>query len=129
MAAVGSNIIRYKAKEVKIMVYYNISEQYSNTLGARYAKDCAFSGEDFRNTVLVPFYLSYKANGQTVKFVLDGTYGYPISFLEEAFGGLARVYPGEDVMGMIEGFISTDQPSLPKTIEHFIRTAHDIEAQ
>lgn len=107
------------------MVYYNVSEQYSDTLGARYAKDCAFSGEDFRDTVLVPLYLSYRVSGQTVRFVLDGTYGYPISFLEEAFGGLVRIYPEEDVMGMIEGFISTDQPLLPKVIEHFMLTVRN----
>ncbi|MEM9763572.1 MAG: STAS-like domain-containing protein, partial [Pseudomonadota bacterium] len=54
--------------------------------GGRYSSEGPGSGEEFCKTYLVPALGRWKR----VHVVLAGAYGYPISFLEEAFGGLVR---------------------------------------
>lgn len=63
-----------------------IAQQFSRTPAGRYRKDGPFSGEQFRDDVLVP-----ALRQGAVEVVLAGAAGYPSSFLEEAFGGLVRV--------------------------------------
>jgi hypothetical protein len=58
--------------------------------GGRYVADGNFSGEWFRNEVLVPALRETSKLGETLDIELDGTAGYGSSFLEEAFGGLVR---------------------------------------
>jgi hypothetical protein len=53
---------------------------------------------------------------------LDGTEGYATSFLESAFGGLARRYGPQEVLAHIE-FKSDDEPFLVKEIEKYIAEA------
>ena len=64
-----------------------IAEDYTPYLGGRLKRDGPGSGEEFRDNYLLPAL----REGLSVKVILDGAYGYPISFLEEAFGGLIRV--------------------------------------
>lgn len=54
--------------------------------GGRYRKHGDGSGEEFRDTKLVPALTDHRE----VTVVLDDVAGYPASFLEEAFGGLIR---------------------------------------
>jgi hypothetical protein len=63
-----------------------IGTDYTDMPGGRYAKYGAFSGEDFRDGVLVP---ALERNERVV-VSLDGAKTYMNSFLEEAFGGLIR---------------------------------------
>ena len=58
--------------------------------GGRYISDGPFSGEAFRDEILLPALLASIATGQRLQVVLDGVPGYGSSFLEEAFGGLVR---------------------------------------
>lgn len=64
----------------------DVSRDFSRTPGGRYRSDGDYSGEDFRESVLIP------ALEQHARIVvdLDGVLGYTTSFLEEAFGGLVR---------------------------------------
>lgn len=56
--------------------------------GPRYKDQGEFSGEEFYVTMLnEKFYTCYKENSLLVIY-LDGTAGYPSSFLDEAFGEL-----------------------------------------
>ncbi len=64
-----------------------IGRDYAEVPGGRYAKYGPFSGEDFRDNVLVPALRGY----DRVTVYLDGAKTYMSSFLEEAFGGLIRV--------------------------------------
>ena len=64
----------------------NIAREYSRFPAGRYRTDGPYSGERFRDEVLVP---ALRRGGQ-VEVELDGTAGYGSSFLEEAFGGLIR---------------------------------------
>src|SRR5437016_13317152 len=67
-----------------------IAEVFSRTPGPRYRREGEFSGEEFRESVLLPRVKEALANGNGFLVDLDGTDGYGTSFLEEAFGGLVR---------------------------------------
>jgi hypothetical protein len=72
----------------------NLKEDFTEFPGGRYREDGTFSGEEFRNDILIP---ALNANDRVV-VVLDGTAGYPSSFLEEAFGGMIRAGVPRDVL-------------------------------
>lgn len=59
--------------------------------GGRFRSDGPNSGEAFRDDVLAPCLDQAIATGQRLVVELDGTPGYPSSFLEETFGGLVRL--------------------------------------
>lgn len=70
------------------MSVIKVAEQFTRTPGGRYRVDGPFSGEEFREQVLIPA-LS-EGSGVIVDF--DGVLGLSASFLEEAFGGLIRKF-------------------------------------
>lgn len=106
------------------MITINIAQDFTDTPGPRYQKDGQFSGEEFRNKILEPKFLEAKSSKQKLIIDLDGGYGYPSSFLEEAFGGLARLYEIKEVFSVLE-FISTEEPLLEKRIKLYIEKARD----
>jgi hypothetical protein len=58
--------------------------------GGRYIADGPYSGEWFRDEVLVGRLREAARVGIPLEVELDDTAGYGASFLEEAFGGLVR---------------------------------------
>ncbi len=64
----------------------SVGNDFSDTPMGRYPTDGGFSGERFREEVLVPALSSE----DVVHVVIDDAEGYGSSFLEEAFGGLVR---------------------------------------
>jgi len=66
------------------MIY--IATEFSETPAGRYRVDGPFSGQRFREEVLLP---ALQEN-DSVEVNLDGVVGFGSSFLEEAFGGLVR---------------------------------------
>lgn len=64
----------------------DIAEQFTDTPGGRYRTDGKFSGQEFREDLLLPAF----GSGASVTVNLEGVMGLPPSFLEEAFGGLVR---------------------------------------
>jgi hypothetical protein len=58
--------------------------------GPRYEADGPFSGQEFRNTILIPALRDAIADNEVISVLLDDVAGYGSSFLEEAFGGLVR---------------------------------------
>jgi len=101
-----------------------ISKEYSETLGARYISEGDYSGEDFRDNFLIPIFDEALKNGQKIVIDLDGGYGNPVSFLEEAFGGLARKYNTNDVLNVLE-FVCHDEPSQVNEILSYIKQPYD----
>jgi hypothetical protein len=65
---------------------YSIAKQFTRTPAGRYKVDGPYSGERFREEVLLPVLES----GNQIAVDLDGAVGFGSSFLEEAFGGLVR---------------------------------------
>ena len=104
----------------------NISNDFSKTPGARYKDEGPYSGEEFRDTMLEPMFLEAKEKKEELVINLDGGYGYPTSFLEEAFGGLARKYGSKGVLQVIS-FISEDEPSIIDEIKNYIINAEKNE--
>ncbi len=80
----------------------NIAKEYSTTLGGRWIRLGEFSGEDFFNKILEPMYLRSKKENSILTVELDGTTGYPSSFLDQSFGELARKYGKDNVKNTIE---------------------------
>ena len=98
-------------------IIVNISD-YTKTPGARFKSDGPFSGEEFREKILDPHF-NDKSAKEKIEIILDGVEGYPTSFLEEAFGGLARKYGKERCLERIE-FVSEENPLLIKEIQYYI---------
>lgn len=99
-----------------------ISQDFTEMPGARNRDDGDWSGQEFREDILEKkFEAALKAKEKlTIDF--DGTYGYATSFLEEAFGGLARKYGYSKVIDALE-LISEDEPGLVDEIRGYIQNA------
>lgn len=104
-----------------------ICRDFSETPNARYRAEGPDSGEEFRERLLEPQYILARKNSQKLTINLDGAYGYPTSFLEEAFGGLARKYGSDAVANTLE-FVSEDEPSLIQEINGYIQNCKDKDS-
>jgi hypothetical protein len=102
------------------MIEINIAKDYSDTPGGRFIKEGPFSGEDFRETLLLPKYILAIDNNETLIVNMDGCFGYPSSFIDEAFGGLAKIYGSSEVLKHID-IISNDEPGLVEKIKKSIK--------
>jgi hypothetical protein len=104
------------------MITINIAKEFSTTPGARYKADGPFSGEEFREKLLEKHFEDPNSDYE-ITIVLDGTEGYATSFLEEAFGGLARKY-GKKICLKRLRFVSTEESSLIDEITGYMQ---DVE--
>ena len=96
-----------------------IAKEYSKTPGGRFKKEGAYSGEEFRTSKLLPAYIKAKTKGEKLVIDLDGGYGYGSSFLEEAFGGLARELRDKDILDRIT-IKSDEEPILAEDIRNYM---------
>lgn len=101
-----------------------ISEEFSKTPGPRYIAEGLHSGELFRTDCLLPRFMAALSADQVLTVDLDGTFGYGMSFLEEAFAGLIRVnqLPPKQVKSTLR-FKSDDEPYLIDEINEYIDDA------
>lgn len=109
-----------KGDSVMSKIEINIAKEYSKTPGGRYVSEGAYSGEDFRKTILRPAFDRTVAQGKTLVVVLDGGYGYSPSFLEEAFGGLVR--ETKDVRVAQIEIVSDEEPGQIEKIKGYINS-------
>lgn len=100
------------------MTTIKIATDFSDTPGARLCSDGPFSGEEFREKILMPLFEN-GSDKDKIHIDLDGTDGYVSSFLEEAFGGLARIVGPEKVKERI-AFKSTEFGYMIPKIDEFI---------
>src|SRR5438105_5029909 len=98
----------------------NIAKDFTPTPGPRFIKEGKFSGEQFRETILKPRFQQARQERAVLHVSLDGGYGYAPSFLEEAFGGLAREFGASAVLDSIT-FTSDEEPLLILDIAGYIR--------
>jgi hypothetical protein len=75
---------------VFLMLIIKIATDFSTAPGPRHIHEGDYSGEQFRESVLIPRLREAIANGEAITIDLDGTSGIAPSFLEESFGGLIR---------------------------------------
>ena len=102
-------------KEYNMSVKINIAKDFTETPGARFKKEGKFSGEEFRKQFLEKHF-SNRDDNYTITIILDGVEGYATSFLEEAFGGLARSFSRNRVKSRLK-FISNEDPLLIEEIQ------------
>ena len=104
------------------MFTINIAKDFSTTPGARFKTDGPFSGEEFRERFLEEHFRDPKSDFE-ITVNLDGTEGYATSFLEEAFGGLARKFGKSRCLKRLR-FISNEESALIDEIMGYIQ---DVE--
>ena len=100
-------------------VVINIASDFTKTPGPRHIKDGPFSGEEFREKILKEKFDYAMKHGLQLVVNLDGGYGYGPSFLDEAFGGLARETKDKRMLDI--KIISDEEPGQIENIEKYIK--------
>ena len=106
----------------QVLRVISIAKDFSVTPGPRGRDEGDFSGQAFLEDVLRPAYTQAIGEGVTLTIDMDGTEGYATSFLEAAFGGLAREFDAADILKTLT-FKSDDEPFLVKEIKGYIADA------
>lgn len=103
----------------------DIKNDFSSTPGPRYKEEGDFSGEVFRQTILLPKIIKSIEEREKLIIRLDGTDGFGTSFLEESFGGLIREnhLKYEDIIQVLE-LISIEEPYLIDDINSYLKEAN-----
>ncbi|MEQ1591868.1 MAG: STAS-like domain-containing protein [Thiobacillaceae bacterium] len=97
-------------------IVISIAKDFGRYPAGRYLADGPYSGQAFREKLLVP--ALNRSNG-AVCIELDGARGLASSFLEEAFGGLVR--EGFDPQTLLERLqLQSDDPTLVQEIKEYI---------
>ncbi|MCT8631654.1 DUF4325 domain-containing protein [Glaesserella parasuis] len=94
--------------------------------GPRYIKLGEYSGEWFREEILIP---SIKIDSDII-IDLDGVAGYGSSFLEEAFGGSVRKGVDTEILfNIINKLVSNDDPDLVEEIRDYVNDAIKVKVK
>jgi hypothetical protein len=98
----------------------DIAKQFTRFPAGRFRSDGAYSGERFRDDILIPALQQYGR----VSIKLDGTMGYGSSFLEEVFGGLIRSgeFKSDDLLTKIN--LESRDSSLISEIKDYLCSSH-----
>ena len=102
-----------------------IADDYTTIPGVREEIEGDFPGEEFLEKILLPKFKQARSEGKKLLINLDGTAGYATSFLEAAFGGLARHYKQAKIVLDTLEFKSDDDPFLEEDITEYIKEAND----
>ncbi len=105
-------------------VYLRVLD-FTATPGPRHRSEGGFSGEEFRDNYLVPRYEEARRKGRPLLVDLDGTAGYASSFLEESFGGLARLHPMEEVLATVQVKSDTRPWYVEEVLKEYVPEARD----
>lgn len=100
------------------MITINISKEFTYKPGARHRIQGKYSGQEFREDILEPKYLEAIKSNQRLCVILDDVSGYLNSFLEESFGGLARIY-GTKILNIMD-FVSEQNPTYIEEIRTYV---------
>lgn len=98
----------------------NIPRDFTKSPGGRFKKEGDFSGEEFREKILLPKVQEALNNNLSLTVELDGGFGYGSSFLEESFGGLARKTKEKRLLKILT-IISDEEPELIDDIMKYIK--------
>jgi hypothetical protein len=106
-------------------IIIKISEDYTKTPGVREEREGDFSGKEFLDRILLPKFQQAIAEKKILFIDFDDTAGYPTSFLEAAFGGLARHYKNAEFVLKNLEFKSNDDPFLISDVKEYINEANN----
>ena len=99
----------------------DVASEFSPIPGARFEDDGPWSGEEFRKVHLEPLFRD-TTDERCVIVILDGAAGFATSFLEEAFGGLARKFTPKRCLARIK-IISDEDPLLADEVYGYMKEA------
>ena len=102
------------------MKIISIANDFSVFPGGRLKKNGNWSGEEFRESILIPAINA----GEPFVIDMDGVKGYPPSFLEEAFGGLVRGGYSEEKLRSIMSLKCSRQSRIEE-VWYYIKTEAD----
>lgn len=105
----------------------SVAKEFSPTPGPRDESEGEFSGNAFLRQLLLPRFDEAAAHGEGLLVDLDGTQGYATSFLEAAFGGLARLRGASAVRRVVK-LRSEDEPFLVDEIWGYVEDVANREA-
>lgn len=123
-------------EQQKTRIRKSLVKEFSDMPGPRKRKAGPNSGEEFREECLIPWMMDAIKHEQIIEIDLDGAFGLPVSFTEEAFGGLQRFFIREhyketgqfiDVRDYMEWFC-TDDLTVVDDINYFIENVFRHEA-
>ncbi len=106
-------------------IVLKISTEYTTTPGVREEIEGDFPGEEFLEKLLYPKFKHALEEKKKLFVDLDDTAGYATSFLEAAFGGLARIYKNPDIILKNIEFKSEDDPFLEDDVIEYIKDANN----
>ena len=98
-------------------IEYKFAEKYSPYPGGRFIRLGDFSGEDFREKVLIPVFENND------KIIIDATgvkTSFSPSFLDEAFGEVAKIYGLEKFNETVD-FFSNDNEALKDKMMYYVK--------
>lgn len=98
-----------------------ICKDFTDAPGPRFKYQGQYSGEAFREDILIPKFKEALEKNEKLIIDFDGTFGYPTSFLEEAFGGLKEKYDKELILKTLV-FISNDEIGLIDEVKGYIES-------
>lgn len=100
----------------------SIAKDFSPDPGPRYRWEGEQSGQAFREDYLDPYFRQAINDSASLEVNLDGVEGYGTSFLEEAFGGLARIHGTEAVLKNLR--IVSDEENYRDEVLEYINEAN-----
>ncbi len=106
------------------MIKLTICTDFSDTPGGRFIAEGDYSGELFRDSVLIKRFEDAEEHNDILEINFDGCYGIGTSFLEEAFGGLVRKYHKQGVLKRLR-LISTEDETIPGNIKRYVEEAEE----
>lgn len=94
------------------LIKFNVGKDFSPIPGGRRKGLSAWSGEDLCEKIA-----GYLMQGNKVEVTLDGTEGYGASFLDGAFGGLARMgrWSADDLKNILS--IKAESPAYQSYVD------------
>ncbi len=104
------------------MISIIIKDDYTDIPGGRFKREGAYSGEEFRDNILLKRFEEAVSNNEKLLINFDGCFGFGTSFLEEAFGGLVRVYDKRNVWETLK-LVSNEDETIPGLVEKYIKDA------
>ena len=101
----------------------SVAREFSKVPGPRSQIEGLYSAEEFRENLLQLKFDEAEAVGETLLVDLDGGFGYATSFLEEAFGGLARKLSSPERVLKVLRIKSDEEPYLCDDVIKYIQEA------
>jgi hypothetical protein len=99
-----------------------IATDFSRIPGARFPEEGDFSGQEFRQKILLPKLKEAIDKKEKLEIDIDGTAGLGTSFLEESFGGLIRIDKMDyTLIKSTLSFISNDDTEYIDEINNYLQ--------